>query len=72
MLNLGGWPFYREMLTRLTGTLLPINLLVNSDGFVRMIAIPCHVGWPVRVKVHQAILRYARRQGARMTPWELK
>lgn len=47
MLNLGSWPFYREMLTGLTGTLLPINLLLIVMEFVRMIAHPRHVGWPV-------------------------
>ncbi|WP_180349831.1 hypothetical protein, partial [Klebsiella pneumoniae] len=72
MLNLGSWPFYREMLTRLTGTLLPINLLLIVMEFVRMIAHPLSRRVAGRVKVHQAILRYARRQGARMTPWELK
>ncbi|HCL6087989.1 TPA: hypothetical protein N2O48_003950 [Klebsiella pneumoniae] len=72
MLNLGSWPFYREMLTRLTGTLLPINLLLIVMEFVCMIAHPLSRRVAGRVKVHQAILRYARRQGARMTPWELK
>ncbi|MBK0647200.1 hypothetical protein, partial [Klebsiella pneumoniae] len=62
MLNLGSWPFYREMLTRLTGTLLPINLLLIVMEFVRMIAHPLSRRVAGRVKVHQTILRYARRQ----------
>ncbi len=54
------------MLTRLTGTLLPINLLLIAMEFVRMIAHLLSRRVAGKVKVHQAILRYARRQGARM------
>ena len=67
MLNLGKvGHFIVKCLPELTSTVLPINLLLIVMEFVRMIAHPLSRRVAGRVKVHPAILRYARRQGARI------